>query len=117
VVRDGETLWSIAKRHGVTLDRLAASNSMEPSDTLAVGQVLKIPSAATTLAASDDSPEINLQKLTYIVRVGDTLSEIASKFHVRIASLLNWNRLHSPHEIKPGQRLVMFVDDSRRTGG
>jgi membrane-bound lytic murein transglycosylase D len=53
------------------------------------------------------------QAMTYVVRSGDTLSRIASKFRVRLNDLLGWNDLSSRSVIKPGQRLVMYVDDRR----
>lgn len=42
-VRDGETLWTIARRHGVTLEALQRANGLRPGHTLWVGQQLTIP--------------------------------------------------------------------------
>jgi membrane-bound lytic murein transglycosylase D len=115
VVRRGETLWSISRRHGVSMERLASSNGLSSRGTLTVGQVLVVPGAATLASTSVDDE--NLQRLTYVVRRGDTLSRIADRFRVRVQDVLGWNNLASAHVIKPGQRLVMFVDDTRRQGG
>jgi peptidoglycan lytic transglycosylase D len=43
VVRRGETLWSIAKAHGITVDQLARRNNMTPREPLRSGRVLRIP--------------------------------------------------------------------------
>ena len=43
VVRSGETLWSIARTHGVTVDQLADRNNMSPRESLRSGRVLRIP--------------------------------------------------------------------------
>ena len=43
VVRRGDTLWSIARTHGVSMDYLADSNGLRRNGTLSVGQVLSIP--------------------------------------------------------------------------
>ncbi len=43
VVRSGETLWSIARSHGVTVDLLADRNNMSPRESLRSGRVLLIP--------------------------------------------------------------------------
>ncbi len=110
VVRRGETLWSIARAHGTTMDRLAATNGLSRNGTLSVGQVLALPGTAT-LASTDASSVA--QAVTYVVRSGDTLSRIATKFQVRLRDLLGWNDLSSRSIIKPGQRLVMYVDDRR----
>jgi membrane-bound lytic murein transglycosylase D len=50
------------------------------------------------------------------VRRGDTLSRIAKKFRVRLSDLLGWNRLTKHSVIRPGQRLVMYVDNLSRAG-
>ena len=112
-VRRGDTLWSIARSRGVSLSTLASTNGLSSNDTLSVGQVLSIPGTATLASTNPgaDSP----QALTYIVKAGDTLGRIASRFRVSIADVLGWNGLKS-HLIKPGQRLVMYVEDRRRAG-
>ncbi len=114
VVRSGETLWSIARRHGVSVASLANRNNIEDSGSLSVGQVLNIPAAAQL--ASTSGADESLQRLTYVVRRGDTLSMIANRFRVRVQDLLGWNSLRSAHVLKPGQRLVMYVDDVRSGG-
>ena len=112
-VRRGDTLWSIARTHGVSLDRLATTNGLSRNGTLSVGQTLKIPGTATL--ASTNPRAISASPVTYIVRAGDTLSRIATKFRVTMTDLLGWNDLESSNVIKPGQRLVMYVDN-RRSG-
>jgi LysM repeat protein len=44
-VRQGETLWSIARRHNTSVDRLRAANEVR-GDRIVPGQVLVIPSQA-----------------------------------------------------------------------
>jgi membrane-bound lytic murein transglycosylase D len=112
IVRRGDTLWSIARSHGVTMESIVSSNGLSTADTLAVGQVLSI-SGTTTLAATDASEAVDTRSTTYIVRAGDTLSRIATKFRVRLTDLLGWNGLNKRSTIKPGQRLVMYVADQR----
>jgi membrane-bound lytic murein transglycosylase D len=114
VVRRGDTLWSIARTHGVTMDELASSNGLRRNGTLSIGQVLSIPGTATLASAQADA--VSTRSTTYVVRSGDTLSRIANKFRVRLSDLLGWNELTPRSVIKPGQRLVMYVDDRRRAG-
>ena len=111
IVRRGDTLWSIARSHGVSMESIVSSNGLSSDDTLAVGQVLSIP-GTTTLAATD-SAALDTRSTTYVVRRGDTLARIASKFRVRLSDLLGWNNLSARSVIKPGQRLVMYVVDRR----
>ena len=112
-VRRGDTLWSISRKHGVSLDRLAATNGLRRNGTLSVGQTLKIPGTATL--ASTTPSVVSPGPITYIVRAGDTLSRIATRFRVSMTDLLGWNGLELANVIKPGQQLVMYVDN-RRSG-
>jgi membrane-bound lytic murein transglycosylase D len=111
IVRRGDTLWSIARSHGVTMESIVSSNGLSNDDTLAVGQVLSIP--GTTTLASADPEAVDTRSTTYVVRRGDTLSRIATKFRVRLSDLLGWNDLTKRSVIRPGQRLVMYVADQR----
>lgn len=113
VVRRGDTLWSIARAHGVSMDRLANSNALAPNGTLTVGQVLSIPGTAKLASADANAVE---RSTTYVVRRGDSLSTIATRFRVRLTDLLGWNNLTKRSVIKPGQRLVMYIDERRRAG-
>ena len=111
VVRRGDTLWSIARAHSISMDSLARTNGLQRNSTLSIGQVLAIPGTATL--ASTDAGAIASESTTYVVRRGDTLSRIASRFSVRMADLLGWNSLNASSIIKPGQRLVMYRGGNR----
>jgi membrane-bound lytic murein transglycosylase D len=117
VVRRGESLWSIAKRHNMDVVQLANINRVDPADTLRAGQRLALSATAPRAnsggsngggaATSGDG-----RRVTYVVRRGDTLSGIARTLRVSIENLRDWNNLPGS-AIKPGQRLVAFV---RRRG-
>src|SRR5690606_28969058 len=93
-VRSGDTLVEIAKAHDVGVDDIVRWNKLKNPDQLKIGQKLKI---ATTVrgSSSDDggsSSGSRDRKVTYIVRKGDTLSEIAKKNDVSMKELTKWNR-------------------------
>jgi membrane-bound lytic murein transglycosylase D len=94
-VRTGDSLWSLAKRHGTTVDRIKRQNGLS-SNTLQPGQELTIGEGTVTAAGG-----------TYVVRSGDTLGKIASREHVSLRSLLSANGLTSRSTIFPGQTLVI----------
>lgn len=52
------------------------------------------------------------QERVYIIRKGDSLSSIADRFNVPIASLIIWNRLDLTRPIHPGDRLIIFPKDT-----
>src|SRR5882672_120279 len=107
VVRRGETLWGIAQRHGVSVSTLAAWNNISTGSTLAPGRKLVVRSG-TVVARADTGSGTN--RLTYTVRRGDTLSEISRRFRVSIAQLMSWNGIDQQHQIRAGQRIVLYVN-------
>ncbi|MGC3982541.1 MAG: LysM peptidoglycan-binding domain-containing protein [Steroidobacteraceae bacterium] len=111
-VRSGDTLWSIAQRYEVDPTVLASLNGIK-KNAIKTGQKLKIPGSVATTSKS----EVTQEKLSYTVRSGDTLSRIAGQFKVEVKQLMNWNKLSSAADLKAGQRLVVYTDDSRRAGG
>jgi hypothetical protein len=50
------------------------------------------------------------RRKTYVVREGDNLTAIASRFDVPLPLLLRWNGLQADRPIHPGQRLVIPSD-------
>lgn len=41
-VREGESLWGIARRYGTTVERLLALNGLRPGQVLSIGQLLRV---------------------------------------------------------------------------
>jgi LysM repeat protein len=50
------------------------------------------------------------------VRNGDTVYSISKQFQVSIPQLKSWNGLNRHHQIRAGQRLVMYVESTRQQG-
>ncbi len=131
-VRKGETLQSVANKLKVRRADLAEANFLSARAKVKPGQRLVIPRApATLLAAQTDRPEPvvtkarpaadatlasaptarpsgELNRITYRVKRGDTLSSIARVFRTTVASLRSWNKLKSDR-LQPGDRLTVYT--------
>ncbi len=105
VVRRGDSLWSIARRHNMDVIALARLNRIDPNDTLRAGQKLKLHGSGSGSQATTSGDG---RRVTYVVRRGDTLSGIARTLRVTVGSLREWNKL-SGSAIRTGQKLVAFV--------
>jgi membrane-bound lytic murein transglycosylase D len=112
-VRAGETLTSIARRHGIPVSTLARLNNMGTSESLVKGQRLVIKASARRYR--DEGAEAG-RRVLYTVRRGDTVYSISRQFQVSVPQLKTWNGLNQHHQIRAGQRLVMYVDSNRQQG-
>lgn len=110
-VQAGDSFWSIAKQHKVSVRQLAKWNAMAPGDTLKVRQELiiwdKNRHSNSLLTASHKN-----QTIRYTVRNGDSLYLISKKFNVSVNELKQWNVLNKKY-LKPGQTLKIVVDVTR----
>ena len=85
-VKVGDTLYNIAKKYRVSVDNIIKENSLN-SNLLSIGQQLRIPNVT--------SPDLDNQYSTYIVKSGDTLYSIASKYGTSVLELMEINNLES----------------------
>ncbi|BFM07465.1 LysM peptidoglycan-binding domain-containing protein [Halioxenophilus aromaticivorans] len=108
----GDSLWVIAKKHGVSVRNLAKWNSMAPNDPLKVNKTLVI-WADNGKDSADNSVATNnqtLRKIYYKVRSGDSLDRIARKFNISVKQIRNWNTKARKKYLQPGDSLTLFVD-------
>ena len=102
VVKKGDSLWSIARVNGLTVDELKSLNNLS-SNVLHVGDTLLISSADSTDDVSDDT--------YYVVKSGDTLWSIARKYNLSVNELKSLNNLSS-NVLSIGQKLIVGKESS-----
>ena len=95
IVRQGETLRSIANMYGMTVDAIARANGIVNANYIWVGQRLTIPGGGA-------APEGGQ---TYVVQPGDTLASIAVQFGTTAWAIANANNLPNVNIIYVGQTL------------
>ncbi len=115
MVKPGDTLWGVARRYGVTVPALAAENGMTSQSQLVAGTRLKVPGPGS--AGDAGAPSAESSRMTYKVRRGDTLTEIAQRFNVSVQQLKAWNQIRQSNSLKAGQKIVVYVDPRRVSGG
>ncbi len=95
IVKSGDTLYSIAKKYGLTVDELKKMNNLS-SNTLSINQKLLVENDMST----DDNYDV------YVVKSGDTLWGIASKYNTSVDKIKDINNLNS-NNLSIGQKLLV----------
>jgi membrane-bound lytic murein transglycosylase D len=112
VVRRGDSLYSIARRTGIDVNALAVMNNMRPGDPLRTGQRIRLSTRGPT-TGSGYASLAGPRKVTYTVRNGDTLTQIARLFQVSVNQIMAWNGIATRSSILPGQKLTIRVVSRR----
>jgi len=93
-LKEGETLFSVARRAQVPVEVLSGYNSVADAGRVKTGTVLRIPTA-------------------YTVKKGDTFYGIARTFGVQIGRLLELNKLAQNARLKVGERIFIPQDSDQ----
>ncbi|MDX1671472.1 MAG: LysM peptidoglycan-binding domain-containing protein [Balneolaceae bacterium] len=128
-VQRGETLGRIARKYGTSVRALYETNEnlshiiypgqrlvvpLAPgtSENIAASRPTHQPRGQTSTRRSKASAPANSTKLTYRVKKGDTVGHIAEWYDVRSWQIRAWNGISN--FIRPGQRLTIYVPDSKQ---
>lgn len=127
-VQNGDSLWSISRQFGVTIEALADANRLTPNSVLPVEKALVVPapgssparvtSTVRTTAGTATRPESIAARsgstatrpgstAVHVVRPGQTLWSIAADYRTRVDDVMALNRIGDADRIRPGQRLLI----------
>jgi len=104
-VRSGDSLWTIARKHRVTVKQVSNWNKLDAGAPIRPGQKLVI-----YKNSGGSSSASRVKTVVYTVRSGDSLYLISKKFNVSINDLRRWNNLTKGKHLQPGQNLKLYVD-------
>lgn len=105
VVKKGDTVYSIAKMYGVSLDKIYEYNPSAKT-ILKRGDVITIPQESESINEGDSY-------LYYTIKSGDTLSDIATQFNTSVEQLLRDNKGVSEINFKAGDLLRVSVNSNK----
>ena len=114
-VRYGESLWTISKKYGASIHDIAAVNKIRNRHKIKVGNKLKVPlkgGVLRTWGTKDNGGPSGHYKVTYKVKRGDTLGQIAEDYKSKASKIRRWNGLkYGSSLIYPGQKLKIWVKE------
>ena len=111
----GDTVWRVARDHGVSAAQIARWNGIGPNDALAPGASLIVWRAETSADGASIQPVLfeplaTTRTINYVVHRGDTLARIAKRFGVAVNDLAKWNKIAPTKKLRRGQRIKVKVD-------
>jgi LysM repeat protein len=115
-VQEGDTLYDIAQRFGVSVEELMEANEITDPASLSLGQRLVIPGqepgqvpegAASPEAEAPTATTTTTAAGVYIVQEGDHPSSIAEQFGISPEELMKANGITDPTSLKVGQELII----------
>ena len=108
-VRHGETVDTIARKHGVPVAALMQTNGIREPGQIRPGQRLVIPRYVSTSPKS--SPTYAAQSKTggnvHVVKSGETLMSISRSTGVSVATLAKSNHIDTSKKLSAGDRLTI----------
>lgn len=123
VVKEGDTLSSIAHKYKTTSKALAQTNNIR-GNIIRVNDNLLIPSALLSADSYTHSESQrlnriiaarqpkNAQRIDYTVRPGDSFWKIANAHQTTVAKLARWNGLVPKDALHVGQNLIIWSNNS-----
>ncbi len=98
-VAEGDTLTSIAARHGVSTAQLVEWNEIDDPDRIYVGDVIVV--------VGPDRGSASAAPVQHVVTAGDTLTLIAARYGASVAAIADANALDDIDHIQVGQQLTI----------
>ncbi|MBF9017461.1 MULTISPECIES: M23 family metallopeptidase [unclassified Oceanispirochaeta] len=105
-LQQGETLYSLSRKYGVSVSEIMNANSISSPENLSVGSHLIIPGLTSQNTVN------NLSKSEYIVQKGDTFYRIAKNHGLSVNELLALNDFSGNKILKPGESIVVAAGTS-----
>ena len=114
IIKEGDTLYKISRMHNVPLDELLKANALVNVYNLKVGDKICVP----MISNDDDNlrpnkPENNMSEdidykrmFVYVVKDGDTLDNILSKYNIEMDDLMKANKQNRVM-LKPGSIVIV----------
>ncbi|MEM7799006.1 MAG: LysM peptidoglycan-binding domain-containing protein [Chloroflexota bacterium] len=111
VVQPGDTLYSISRRYGVSIDSIMQANNIASARLIYAGQTLTIPTG--TAGTPPEEPSTTPSETpsqparTHVVQFGQTLGTIARSYGLSITAVAQANGIVNTNLIYVGQVLTI----------
>lgn len=120
IVQNGETLFSISKKYGIEVERLAVWNDIKGDQRLKVGDRISLkPTSSDAIQVSQSVPQkeekVQTKDIYHIVKAGDTISSIAKIYSTKPEKIMEMNHLSTKSVLSIGQKLIIGKETVKET--
>ncbi len=118
-VASGDSVWSIANKHGISMDQLRSLNNIKndfvyPGQTLNVNGSTQSTSTTSTVSIVNRNTSATTSGNTYTVVSGDSVWSIANKHGISMDQFRSLNNIKNDF-VYPGQKVVVSGGSSTNT--
>lgn len=106
-VRRGDTLSELARKYHTSVEALRELNKLPGNNLIFEGQMLRVGVVPAVPKPAPMKSGYKRIEVTYVVRDGDGVYRIATRFHAKPQWIVQRNHLPKSMVIHPGQRLVV----------
>lgn len=106
-VKRNDNLTNLANRYGTSVRTLRNLNGFSRNRYLYRGEYIKVPRSGY---AKNTIDKLTQDLVIHVVREGDTLWDIAQSYGTNWKSILSWNNIRHPRQIRPGQELKIYTN-------
>ncbi len=103
VFQKGDTLYSLARKYGVSVQSIISANNIKDPTKIKIGTKILIPGTGEGG---------NPGKKIYIVKKGDTFYRISRNNNIKLSDLLRMNNLSKNYILKVGDKLIVTYNFS-----
>lgn len=107
-VRKGDSVSEIAQKFNVTISQLRKWNNLS-SNKIVAGQMLTVHGKEPVQSLGDNTTRKSSNSVSYTIKPGDTISQIAELYNVSVSEIKEWNNLSS-NKLIAGRSLTIYAD-------
>ncbi|MNS97132.1 putative peptidoglycan endopeptidase LytE precursor [compost metagenome] len=108
IVQSGDSLYTIAQKYSTSVSQLQRMNNIKRGRLIKIGMKIRVPGGSPD---SSSAREVAKNKV-HVVKRGENLSDIASKYNVSLSDIKSKNKIRNPSSILIGARIVIPPSDS-----
>ncbi|MCP5098462.1 MAG: LysM peptidoglycan-binding domain-containing protein [Chloroflexi bacterium] len=101
----GDSLYRLSLIYGPSIEEIAAANNISETDTLDIGQVLKIPVPGSVDVTPEDPDPPAATERIHTVQAGENLFRIGLQYGFTVTELATYNGIINPDRLEVGQQV------------